>query len=257
MDFYTGAFPANRPNALSSVMDIRMKDGSRDRLHTKLSLGASDASLTLDGPVNSRSTFIFSARQSYLQMLFKWLELAFLPTYHDFQLKYDYRISERRNLSIIGLGSIDKTRLNTDLGANASEYSRFVLNMLPVYDQWHYTVGAVYKVLGEKHTDRWVLSRNMLDNGSYKHVGNQEQMPKIFDYQSQESENKLRFERIFWGLPFNSMSELACSMRTISTAPRVAASSQGCPPSTTMRATLTSCPTPLSGKPPKSGGISS
>ena len=202
VDFYTGAFPANRPNALSSVMDIRMKEGSRDRVHAKLSLGASDASLTLDGPVNSRSTFIFSARQSYLQMLFKWLELPFLPTYNDFQLKYDYRISERRNLSIIGLGSIDKVRLNTNLRANASEFSRFVLNTLPVYDQWHYTVGAVYKVLGEKHTDRWVLSRNMLDNGSYKHVGNQTNLPKIFDYQSQESENKLRFERIFWGLPF-------------------------------------------------------
>ena len=202
VDFYTGAFPANRPNALSSVMDIRMKDGSRDRVHAKLSLGASDASLTLDGPVNARSTFIFSARQSYLQMLFKWLELPFLPTYNDFQLKYDYRLSERRNLSIIGLGSIDKMRLNTDLGANASESRRFLLNMLPVYDQWHYTVGAVYKVLGAKHTDRWVLSRNMLDNGSYKHVGNQTNLPKIFDYQSQESENKLRFERIFWGLPF-------------------------------------------------------
>ena len=51
IDFYTGAFPANRPNALSSVMDIRMKEGSRDRLHTKVSLGASDASVTLDGPV--------------------------------------------------------------------------------------------------------------------------------------------------------------------------------------------------------------
>ena len=202
VDFYTGAFPANRPNALSSVMDIRMKNGSRDRLHAKLSLGASDASFTLDGPVNSRSTFIFSARQSYKQMLFKWLKLPFLPTYNDFQLKYDYRISERRNLSIIGLGSIDKVRLNTNLRANASEFSRLVLNTLPVYDQWHYTVGAVYKVLGEKHTDRWVLSRNMLDNGFYKHVGNQEQLPKIFDYQSQESENKLRFERIFWGLPF-------------------------------------------------------
>ena len=82
LTFYTGAFPASRPNALSSVMDIKQKDGSKDRIHTKLSIGASDASLTLDGPVNKKSTFIVSARQSYLQLLFKALGLPFLPTYN-------------------------------------------------------------------------------------------------------------------------------------------------------------------------------
>lgn len=201
VDFYTGAFPANRLNALSSVMDIRMKDGSRDRLHTKLALGASDASLTLDGPINARSTFIFSARQSYLQALFKLLDLPFLPTYNDFQLKYDYRFTEKRNLSIIALASIDKMRLNTELAESGNEGRRYLLNYLPVYDQWHYTIGAVYKVLGAKHTDRWILSRNMLNNGSYKHLANDEQQPKLFDYCSTESENKFRFERIYWGLP--------------------------------------------------------
>lgn len=40
INFYTGAFPANRTNALSSVMEIRQKDGSKDRVHTKLSIGA-------------------------------------------------------------------------------------------------------------------------------------------------------------------------------------------------------------------------
>lgn len=202
VDFYTGAFPANRPNALSSVMDIRLKEGSRDRLHTKLSVGASDASLTLDGPLNSRSTFIFSARQSYLQLLFKLLDLPFLPTYNDFQLKYNYRFSDRRSLSVIALASIDNMELNTDLSGSSNESRRYLLNYLPVYDQWHYTIGAVYKVLGATHTDRWVLSRNMLDNGSHKHMANDKSRPRLFDYRSEESENKLRFERTYWGLPF-------------------------------------------------------
>jgi len=61
IDFYTGAFPANKGNALSSVMDIKQKDGSIDRIHTKLSIGASDAALTLDGPVGDKTTFIISA----------------------------------------------------------------------------------------------------------------------------------------------------------------------------------------------------
>jgi hypothetical protein len=62
INFYTGAFPANRGNALSSVMEIKQKDGSQDKIHTKLSVGASDAALTIDGPINSKSTFIVSAR---------------------------------------------------------------------------------------------------------------------------------------------------------------------------------------------------
>ena len=40
ISFYTGAFPANRTNALSSVMEIRQKEGSKDRIHTTLSVGA-------------------------------------------------------------------------------------------------------------------------------------------------------------------------------------------------------------------------
>ena len=94
IDFYTGAFPANRPNALSSVMELKQKDGSSDRIHSKLSVGASDAAFTLDGPIGDKSTFIVSARQSYLQLLFKLIGLPFLPTYNDFQLKYKYKIDK-------------------------------------------------------------------------------------------------------------------------------------------------------------------
>ena len=59
ISFYSGAFPANRTNALSSVMEIRQKDGSQDRIRTKLSVGASDAAVTVDGPINEISTVSF------------------------------------------------------------------------------------------------------------------------------------------------------------------------------------------------------
>src|SRR5690606_26333111 len=58
VNFYSGAFPANRPGSLSSVMDIRQKDGSRDRIHTQVGIGASDAAFTMDGPIGEKSTFI-------------------------------------------------------------------------------------------------------------------------------------------------------------------------------------------------------
>lgn len=201
INFYTGAFPANRTNALSSVMEIRQKDGSKDRLHSKISIGASDAAFTLDGPIGKKSTFIVSARQSYLQFLFKAIGLPFLPTYNDFQVKYKYSIDKKNELSFIGIGAIDNMTLNTDLQNTGTEGQKYVLSYLPIYKQWNYAVGTVYKHFGENHYDTWVLSRNMLRNNNFKYQNNDETLPKTSDYTSDEAENKLRFERNYPDMP--------------------------------------------------------
>ena len=201
INFYTGAFPANRTNALSSVMEIRQKDGSKDRVHSKLSVGASDAALTIDGPLSPKSTFIVSARQSYLQYLFKFIGLPFLPTYNDFQLKYKYEINKKNEITFIGIGAIDNLTLNTELQQTGTEAQKYLLSYLPIYKQWNYTVGAVYKHFGEGFIDNWVLSRNMLRNSNYKFENNDDTKPKTSDYTSDEAENKLRFERDYPYLP--------------------------------------------------------
>lgn len=201
INFYTGAFPASRPNALSSVMDIRQKEGSRDRIHTKLAVGASDAAFTLDGPIGERSTFIVSARQSYLQLLFKLIGLPFLPTYNDFQVKYKVQLDPKNEISFIGIGAIDNMTLNTGLQESGTEAQRYLLNYLPIYEQWNYTVGGVYKHFSDHFFDTWVLSRNMLRNRNYKYENNDESLPKLSDYRSDEAENKLRFERSYPDLP--------------------------------------------------------
>ena len=201
VNFYSGAFPANRPGSLSSVMDIRQKDGSRDRIHTQVGIGASDAAFTMDGPIGEKSTFIVSARQSYLQLLFKYIGLPFLPTYNDFQVKYKYQINPKNEISFIGLGAIDNMRLNTDLQEDGTEAQRYLLSYLPVYQQWNYTIGTVYKHFSENYFDTWVLSRNMLRNSNFKHPDNDESQPKISNYRSDEAENKLRFERSYPDLP--------------------------------------------------------
>lgn len=202
INFYTGAFPANRTNALSSVMEIRQKDGSKDRVHAKLSVGASDAALTVDGPLSKKSTFIVSARQSYLQFLFKAIGLPFLPTYNDFQVKYKYEIDKKNEITFIGIGAIDDLTLNTELQTTGTESQKYLLTYLPIYKQWNYTNGIVYKHFGEGFIDSWVLSRNMLRNKNFKFDQNDETKDKTSDYMSDEAENKLRFERDY---PYSSV----------------------------------------------------
>ena len=202
ISFYTGAFPASRTNALSSVMEIKQRDGDTDRMHVKASVGASDAALTIEGALSEKSSFIASARQSYLQWLFKTIKLPFLPTYNDFQLKYKHRFNAHNELTILGIGAIDDMSLNTKLQSTGSEVQRYILSYLPRYKQWNYTVGAVYKHYGAEHTDSWVLSRNMLRNSSVKHQSNDPTLPKLSEYQSDETESKLRYERMYTTLPF-------------------------------------------------------
>jgi len=202
INFYTGAFPASRTNALSSVMEIKQRDGNTDRMHVKASVGASDAALTIEGPLGRKSSIIVSARQSYLQWLFKAIKLPFLPTYNDFQLKYKYRFDPHNELSILAIGAIDNMRLNSQLQTTGTEVQRYILSYLPEYKQWNYTIGAVYKHYGRGHVDSWMLSRNMLRNGSVKYQGNDPAQGKLSEYQSDETESKLRYERMYTGLPF-------------------------------------------------------
>lgn len=198
ISFYTGAFPANRTNALSSVMEIKQREGNKDRLQGKMSVGASDAAFTLDGPIGEKSNFIISARQSYLQLLFQLIGLPFLPTYNDFQVKYKIDFDKKNQLTFLGIGAIDDMVLNLDI-ENPTEAQNYLLSYLPVYKQWNYTVGAVYKHFAESHYDTWVLSRNMLRNSNFKYKDNDESQPKISDYTSDEIENKFRFEQNYPG----------------------------------------------------------
>jgi hypothetical protein len=193
VDFYSGAFPADRGKSLSSMLDMKLIDGNKDKYVFRGSVGATDLALTLNGPVSENSTFLFSYRRSYLQFLFDVLGLPFLPTYDDFLLKYKIRFDKKNELTFLGIGSIDKFRLNTGL-ENPDEGQRYILNFLPVNEQWSYTVGAVYKHYHKNGFTDVVLSRNMLNNRSFKYQDNDETGTLNYDYDSQESENKLRVE---------------------------------------------------------------
>ena len=193
VDFYTGAFPANRGNALSSVMEIQQREGRTDRLGFNFTLGSSDVGLTAEGPLGKKGTFIASARRSYLQFLFEALELPFLPTYNDFQFKTKFQLNDNNQLTVIGLGAIDNFALN--LEANETEDQQFLLNSLPEQDQWNYTVGANYKSFHKNGYTTLVISRNHLNNSSIKYQNNIEVSDGlILDYVSEEIENKFRLE---------------------------------------------------------------
>jgi len=168
VEFYAGAFPAKRGNALSSVLEFNQIDGNKDKFTARLTLGSSDLGITLNGPVTKNSTLLFSYRRSYLQFLFSLLKLPFLPTYNDYQLKYKIDLDKRNQISIISIGSLDNNQLNTGI-KNPNDFQHYILESLPVNNQWSYTFGIVYRHFRAKGNDNLVFSRNMLNNEELKY----------------------------------------------------------------------------------------
>ncbi len=194
VEFYSGAFPVNYGNALSSVFSFEQRDGRTDKWGGTFTLGSSDIGVTAEGPVGEKSSVLFSARRSYLQFLFDALGLPFLPTYNDFQYKQKIKFNTKNELTIIGLGAIDQFELN--LEDDTSAFQQYILGNLPVQSQWNYTIGGVYKHYRENGYSTFVASRNMLDNRAYKYRNNDESAETnlLFDYTSREAENKFRYE---------------------------------------------------------------
>ncbi len=197
VDFYSGAFPANRGNTLSSLFEFKQKDGNNEKLLFNGTVGASDIGLTLDGPLGKKTTFILSARRSYLQFLFKALQLPFLPIYNDAQYKVKHKINDKNEITFIGLGAIDNFQLNLD--ANETEFQKYLLGNLPANSQWNYTIGANYKHFREKSYSVMVFSRNQLNNKAIKYFNNDESVSDnlLLNYVSQEAENKFRYENVY------------------------------------------------------------
>ncbi len=195
VNFFTGAFEAGKGNALSSVMDITLKEGRTDRWSGAFTLGTTDIGLRGEGPLSQKTSAIFSARRSYLQLLFKLLKLPFLPTYNDFQFKTHTRFNEKTELSFLGLGAIDQFRLNKE--ANKSEQQQYILGNIPNIEQWNYTLGSVLRLNHDNGNTQFVLSRSMINNRFFKYTNNEDNNPakKVSDNTSRDIENHLKLER--------------------------------------------------------------
>ncbi|GAB3708906.1 TonB-dependent receptor [Spirosoma flavus] len=71
VELIKGGFPARYGGRLSSVIDLNMKDGNRDKLHGEGGIGLIASRLMLEGPLtkNKKSSFLVSARRTYLDII--------------------------------------------------------------------------------------------------------------------------------------------------------------------------------------------
>lgn len=190
----SSSFGSGFDNALSSVIDVSQKEGNNEQLQGNIRVSATEVALTFDGPVSDNTTFIASARRSYLDLLFTAIDLPIRPNFWDFQFKTTTKFDNRTTLTVLGVGAIDFFKFGVP--REQTPEKEFVLRAAPSIDQWNYTIGASLKKSLDNGQLFFVLSRNMFDNqllrnekdpqGNVTGVG--------FRVNSQEIENKARLE---------------------------------------------------------------
>ncbi len=200
--FSTGGFSSLYGDKLSSVLKIDLRDGRSDKIGGKATISASQFGLNLEGPVGESSNFIFSARRSYLDFIFKAAGFGFVPEYYDVLAKYDINLDTKRKISYLFIGAFDNVKFFNDTQDQRYDNSRILGS-----DQIQYGTGITYSNLLDKGYYKVVLSRNFVDYDSQQ---SDSLLNPIFKNVSREAENKLRFEFFH---QFSKITELTAGLQ--------------------------------------------
>lgn len=187
--FSTGGFSALYGYKLSSVLDIKLRDGREDRFGGKATISASQFGLNLEGPITEKSNFIFSARRSYLDFIFKAANFSFVPEYYDVLLKADFNPHTKDAFSFLFISAFDNVKF-----FNNDADQRFDNSRILGTDQVQYVARFTYRHLFTNGFFNISLSRNYVDYNSRQ---SDSLLNPIFINKSKEEENSLRADLVF------------------------------------------------------------
>lgn len=91
-----GGFPAHFGGRLSSVLDVRMKEGNNQKWRVEGGIGLLSSRLTVEAPIiKDRSSFLISGRRTYIDKVFKTFGTPLPYYFYDLNAKFNYKISDR------------------------------------------------------------------------------------------------------------------------------------------------------------------
>lgn len=105
-DFLTGAFPSEFGNALAGVFDLKLRKPNPEKHQFRLQTGWNGFEGGAEGPISrsNKSTYSATYRYSFLDLMNRLgIDFGILPQYQDLTTKVDIPVSDRLNLSVIGL----------------------------------------------------------------------------------------------------------------------------------------------------------
>lgn len=192
--FSTGGFSVKYGDKLSSILDISLREGLSDQLATKATISASQFGLNLEGPLTGNGNFLFSARRSYLDFLFKAAGFGFVPEYWDFLTKATYNLNATDQITFLGIAALDNVKWFNETLEQRNDNSRILGS-----DQKQYVFGVNY---------RHVMSKGLLSTNlsqvrvSYDFLQRDASLAPIFQNASTDINTALKSD-VTWRLNKN------------------------------------------------------
>lgn len=196
----SSSFGAQYDNPLSGVLQFKQRKGNNRKFNGNFRLGASETALTLEGPLfknnakESKTSFIVSARRSYLKFLFELIGLPIRPDYWDYQYKIAHKVDDYNEISVLGIGSVDD--FSIEASKEYDEEQQATLEQVPIIEQQTNTMGVSWKRRFKDGSGffQTTLSTNSLTNQFTRYQDNETKSNVYFSNNSKETETKFRFQ---------------------------------------------------------------
>ena len=153
---YKGTFPARYGGRLSSVVDVRLKDGDMQEYHGNVSVGLISSKINLEGPiVKDRTTFNVSARRTYLDIL-AGIALAIRNAtdrdegeklmggynFHDINLKLTHRFSDKDQLYLFAYYGNDQVSSSISYSDESKEQMSWLWGNAMSSLRWNHAISG-------------------------------------------------------------------------------------------------------------------
>jgi hypothetical protein len=148
LDFYAGAAPASMPARLSSVTDIRFREGSMEERLWQFDLNMAGAGMFAEGPiVENTASYMVNARVSFLDLMSNMINFPGVPEYENAQTKLVWRAGENNEIALNVLGGTEYISLEQEKGKGEL-----------IAEGEQLISGLSWKNQGESHSNRLLFS---------------------------------------------------------------------------------------------------
>lgn len=120
--FLTGAYPSPFTNRASSVLQIAQREGNRQRVERRATLGFAGAGGIAEGPIaGGRGSWIVSTRRSFLDLFTSDVGFGGVPVLYTANAKVVYDLNQQDRIWAVNLSGVDRIRLGRTADSDTRE----------------------------------------------------------------------------------------------------------------------------------------
>ncbi len=179
---YKGSFPARYGGRLSSVIDVRLKDGNMNKYNIEGMLGVLSSKLLIEGPlVKEKSSFLFSIRKNTLPIFKLFFDMPIRYNFYDLNLKANYIIGKKDRMFLSFYSGDDNLTIK-----NIANFEFGVYTKMINYSKWG-NIGGSFRwnhIFGSK-----IFMNTILGVSSYHYKNGVERQVEIDTLQQHTTNN--------------------------------------------------------------------